>query len=237
MYKTLHYGTTTIDYALSFAERKTLAVRVRPTGEVFVIAPVGSGTAEIEKTLLRKAAWIRRQREFFLSFLPRISERHYVSGEGHYYLGRRYRLKVRPATSAVEEGVTLSKGYLNLRTRFPADTEHSRQLLADWYTARAAYHFPRLLAGRLPAARRYYAGPVELKWKWLARRWGTCRRSGTITLNVELIKAPRECIEYVIVHELCHLGHFNHDKAFYTLLEREWPGWRKVKTRLENLLA
>ena len=233
----LHYGTTVIDYQLAYAERKTLGVRVDPNGEVSVTAPVGTELSIIEEKLRTKAAWIRRQRDYFLSFQPRTGERRYVSGETHLYLGKRYRLKVHRVAREAEEGVRMERGYLHLRSTAPQDRKHAHHLLQCWYEAHARRHFPRLLAARLPAARSFYCGPVALKMKWLTNRWGSCRRAGTITLNYELIKAPTECIEYVIVHELCHLGEFSHGRAFYDLLDREWPGWRKVKERLERTLG
>ncbi|WP_116125624.1 M48 family metallopeptidase [Lewinella sp. IMCC34183] len=233
----IHYGTSTIDFDLTFAERKTMGVRVEPDGEVFVVAPLGTQTDKVRDKVLSKAAWIRRQRDYFLAFYPRRSERRYVSGETHYYLGKQYRLKVHGDLPDVPEGVKLSAGYLHLTTGSPQDANHSRELLNAWYLRQAERHFPTLLAARLPRARTYYTGPVELRWRWLKNRWGTCSRSGVITLNLELIKAPTVCIEYVIVHELCHLKHFHHGKEFYALLEREWPGWEVVKERLERLLA
>jgi|AntRauTorckE5430_2_1112549.scaffolds.fasta_scaffold01813_2 hypothetical protein len=237
MQKQLEYGTTTLDYDLAYADRKTLGVRVSPEGEVSVTAPEGTEMATIEKKLLSKAAWIRRQRDFFLSFQPRRSERRYVSGETHLYLGKQYRLKVHKVDWDIDEGVRLERGYFHLRTTAPEDQERSEKLMRCFYEAYAAMRFPALLKSRLPAARSFYDGPVKLQMKWLTNRWGMCRRSGSITLNYELMKAPVECIEYVIVHELCHLGEFSHGRAFYDLLGREWPGWEGVKERLERVLG
>lgn len=233
----LQYGTTTLAYELTFAERKTLGVRVNPEGEIKVIAPEGTELAAIEEKLMSKAAWIRKQRDFFLSFQPRRSERRYVSGETHLYLGKQYRLKVHKVDWDIDEGVRLERGYFHLRTIDPEDRERSEKLMKRFYEAYASLRFPAFLKARLPTARNFYDGPVKLKMKWLTNRWGMCRRSGTITLNYELIKAPPECIEYVIVHELCHLGEFNHGKAFYNLLEKEWPEWEIVKDRLERILS
>ncbi len=119
MHKQLEYGTTTITYALHFAERKTLGVRVDPTGEVTVVAPLGTALATIEQKLLKKADWIRRQRDFFLAFRPRATERRFLSGETHLYLGRQYRLKVQRVTDGISEGVSLRGGYFHLRTLAP----------------------------------------------------------------------------------------------------------------------
>jgi predicted metal-dependent hydrolase len=237
MHDRIRYGTLTIDFDLTFAERKTMGVRVEPDGAVFVVAPEGTQPDKVRDKVLSKAAWIRRQRDYFLAFNPRRSERQYVSGETHYYLGKQYRLKVHALQLPESEGVKLSAGYLHLTTSSLQDADHSQGLLNAWYLRQAERHFPTLLADRLPRARTYYSGPVDLRWRWLKNRWGTCSRDGVITLNLELIKAPKVCIEYVIVHELCHLVHFHHGKAFYALLDREWPGWGVIKERLEQFLA
>jgi predicted metal-dependent hydrolase len=237
MQKQLQYGTTILKYDLAYADRKTLGVRVNPEGEIRVIAPEGTDMAAIETKLLGKAAWIRRQRDFFLSFQPRRTERRYVSGETHLYLGKQYRLKVHKVDRDIDEGVRLERGYFHLRTMQPEDRERSAEMMKRFYEAYATTRFPALLKARLPAARNYYDGPVKLQMKWLTNRWGMCRSFGTITLNYELMKAPTECIEYVIVHELCHLAEFNHGSAFYNLLEQEWPGWEIVKDRLERIIG
>lgn len=234
---TLDYGTTRLSYTLRFAERKTLGVRVSPDGTVTVTAPPGTPLATVEERLLTKAAWIRRQRDYFLSFEPRRAPRRYVSGETHLYLGKQYRLKVHATEDPAEAGVRLLRGYFHVRTTTPADPDRIADQLRGWYERQADRRFADLLEKRLPAARRYYDGPVKLRARWLANRWGSCRRSGQVTLNYELIKAPVECIEYVLVHELCHLAEFNHGARFFALLEREWPGWRGVKGRLEGGLA
>ena len=237
MDRMLDYGTTRLRYTLRFAERKSLGVRVSPDGSVTVTAPPDTPLATVEERLLSKAAWIRRQRDFFLSFEPRRAPRRHVSGETHLYLGKQYRLKVHAVTDASGADVRLLSGYFHVRTPAPADPDRIEGQLRAWYERQADRRFAALLERRLPAARRYYAGPVRLRAGWLANRWGSCRRSGVITLNYELIKAPVECIEYVLVHELCHLAEFNHGARFYALLEREWPGWRGVKERLEGVLA
>ena len=235
--QSLDYGTTTLRYHLRFAERKSLGVRVSPDGSVTVTAPPDTPLPVIEQRLLTKAAWIRRQRDFFLSFEPRRAPRRYVSGETHLYLGKQYRLKVHPVADKTEERVRLQRGYFHVRTTTPDAPERTEAQLRAWYERQADRRFTALLERRLPAARRYYDGPVKLQARWLTRRWGSCRRSGTLTLNYELIKAPVECIEYVLVHELCHLAEFNHGPRFYALLEAEWPEWEKVKERLERVLA
>ena len=148
----LQYGTTVIDYVLDYAERRTLGVRVSPDGRVSVTAPPGTDLATIERKLLSKAAWIRRQRDYFLSFQPRTSERRYVSGETHLYLGKRYRLKVHQVDGEGEEGVRLERGYLHLRTAArPGPRPLAPAAAAFLRSLRPSAFSP--LAGRPPARR------------------------------------------------------------------------------------
>jgi len=76
-----------------------------------------------------------------------------------------------------------------------------------------------------------------LKLKWMKNSWGRCNGNGQITLNIELIKAPKSCIDYVMAHELCHLTYLNHSRNFYNLLENNYPDWRIAKNRLENFMS
>lgn len=85
--------------------------------------------------------------------------------------------------------------------------------------------------------KKYEVEPNKLEIRKMKHRWGSCSTNGRILLNPELIKAPKACIEYVIVHELCHLVHGDHTKAFFDLQQKEFPEWKKWKRKFENLLA
>lgn len=228
------YGTTTIDYTLTYADRKTLGVRVTPDIAVEVIAPIGSTSKKIKERLLTKAAWIERQKDFFLSFYPKTPPRRYIAGETHLYLGKQYRLKLVESEIA---SVKMARGYITVATKDKADTERIAQQLKTWYEEKAAAYFPKVFAAHLPIARNFYKGTPTLKSRWMKKRWGSCHANGQILLNVELIKAPKPCIEYVIIHELCHLVHLNHSGAFYALLGEYLPGWERVKARLEGVMV
>lgn len=228
------YGTTTIDYTLTYADRKTLGVRVKPDISVEVIAPLGATNEKIKERLLTKAAWIERQKDFFLSFRPKTPPRRYIAGETHLYLGKQYRLKI---VEGETEFVKMARGYITVSTKEKANTDRIAQQLKAWYAAKAAKYLPKVFAAHLPIAKNFYDGTPTLKFRWMQKRWGSCHANGQILLNIELMKAPKPCIEYVIIHELCHLVHLNHSLAFYKLLGAYLPEWERVKGRLEMVLV
>ncbi len=231
---TIDYGTSTIDYTLEYANRRTLGIKVYPDKTVQVIAPTDSAMPLIKEKILSKAAWIVKQQNFFLSFFPKTPPRKYVSGETHLYLGRQYRLKLH---EAAKKNVKLYSGYIHVYTPSKTDKKQIKKQLQEWYAAKAEIHFKQLFEENIFRSKAFYSDTPTLQLRWLEKRWGSCTKKGQIILNIELIKAPKKCIEYVIVHELCHLAHFNHSQAFYQLLEKTYPDWKKTKDRLERLMV
>lgn len=234
MKKSIRYGRSKIDFDLQYVDRKTLGIRVHPNKRVFVLAPNGSDERTVLEKVKGKAAWIRKQQEFFLSFHPFTPKRKFVSGETHLYLGRQYRLKVKQSS---EEGVKLIGKFLIVNTVKKGDRNRVQMLLNEWYVQRAAVYFKKLFAELLPITSSFYNGKSELHYRWMSKRWGSCNSKGKITLNLELIKAPKRCIEYVIIHEFCHLAYLNHSRSFYKLLEDKLPDWRASKEYLEHFMA
>ncbi len=116
-------------------------------------------------------------------------------------------------------------------------TENIEKLLNDWYKTKAIHHFTKFFEANLFIAKQLYEGKPILKYRWMQKRWGSCDKNGQIHLNLELIKAPKKCIEYVIIHEICHLAHLNHSMAFYQLLDKNYPDWRATKDRLERMMV
>lgn len=228
------YGSSTIDYTLEYAERKTLGIKVHPDKSVHVIAPIDSSVDDIKKKVKSKASWILKQQDFFLSFHPITPPRKFVSGETHLYLGKQYKLKLREAT---QESVKLHGGLLEVFVKDKADKKRVEKLLKSWYKEKAIMHFENLFNKLAPTSSSFYDGTPELKYRWMTKRWGSCDKDGGIHLNLELIKAPKKCIEYVIVHELCHLAHLNHSRAFFELLEKLYPNWIDTKNKLEKLMV
>jgi len=228
------YGGRTIDFRLVFAARKTMEIAVYPDGQVVVKAPTGTDPQIIRERLHKRARWIERQLNYFDQFEPRTPARRYVGGESHLYLGRRYRLKIRQGGS---DQVKLIGGFFYVTVNGNPSAQRVKQLLDQWYLEKAAIRFKTLLNQRLPEFLQIDATPPLLIIRRMRTRWGSLSSKGRLSLNMELIRAPQECIDYVITHELCHLKHSRHDHAFYRCLEQHMPDWQKRKHKLEMALV
>ena len=232
----LTWGTDTIRYEVRFlASRQTLAIEVHPDSRVLVRAPLGCPEALIVERVQKRAGWISRQLAEFERYRPRTPTRQYINGESHLYLGRQYRLKLVPGDAA---SVKLTRG--QLLVTLPGEPEpersrdHIRALLHRWYLDRARAVFTEVLDASLLQFKGV-ASP-RLIVRAMQSRWGSLSRAGTMTLNVNLVRAPRPCIEYVVVHELCHSNHRDHDARFFKLLGQVMPDWEQRKQRLEAAL-
>ncbi len=227
----LKFGSKEIEYELSYQDRKTLGIRVYPDCRVKVLAPLDTTEKKLNAKLREKAPWIIKQQLEFLSYHPLTPARKYINGETHLYLGRQYKLRIEKAAA---NEVKLFRGRLLVLKK---DNATAKNLLSEWYRDKATLHFEETLKKILPLFARYNINQPELQIRQMPTRWGSCTTTGKVILNPELIKAPKGCIEYVIIHELCHLIHRNHTRAFFVLQETIMPDWKKWKERLENLLA
>ena len=226
------FGREIICYEVQFlTTRRTLGIEVHPNLQVLVRAPTDCDPAMIAGKVQQRAPWISKRLAEFQQFSPRTPPRQFVSGETHLYLGRQYRLKVCEGTVS---SVKLTQGQLIVSTRSKTQPEQVKVTLQRWYRQRAREVFGEVLdACFKPFAQRGYIHP-QLFVKSMHTRWGSLSSSGLITLNSSLIRAPKGCIEYVVVHELCHLEHKNHGPKFYKLLEQLMPDWLRRKRKLEE---
>lgn len=232
--ESIAYGTRKIDFELQYKKRKTLGITVHPDLKVEVRAPEDANRKEIFEKVRKRASWIVEQQRFFLAFESRGIEYVYKSGESHYYLGRQYLLKIVNGTA---EEVFYRGRDLLIETQ-DKNPENIKKLLEHWYRSRAKLKFPEYAEPFIQRfERKYDVSPNKLYIQKMEKRWGSCSSQGNIILNPELIKAPKACIEYVINHELCHLVHRNHNKAFFDLQNQEMPDWRKWKEKLEVFMA
>jgi predicted metal-dependent hydrolase len=231
---TIAYSDHRFDYTAQFSPRATMAITVFPDGAIRVIAPEATSQDEVERRLRKRARWLIRQKLHFEQFRPRAPERRYVGGETHLYLGRQYRLKLHKGT---EQEVKLKGAFLHVTAPDHRQPDRTQQLVSGWYRdkgrARISERFVAISARFVKMGCR----PPEPIFRSMPRRWGSWSRNGRITLNPDLIRAPTQCIDYVITHELVHLIHPHHGAAFYALLEALMPDWRSRKKRLEMLLS
>jgi predicted metal-dependent hydrolase len=225
------FGSKQIDFNLEYTSRKTLGVSVKPDLTVYVKAPFDTSIEKIKEKLKNKAAWIIRQQNFFLSFHPKQPTRKFISGETHLYMGRQYRLKT---IQGQNESVKLKGKFLLVST---TDKSRTKPMLTEWYLKHAKSKFHSIAQPLIERFRKYKVEPEAIILRNMPTRWGSCTANGKIILNPELIKAPKGCIEYVIIHELCHLVYHDHTRKFIDLQSKEMPDWEKWKLKLEKLLA
>ena len=231
----LEYGKQEIVYRVVRRPRATLEIAVEPDASVVVAAPTDAPLEAIEAKLKKRAAWVMRQQRYFSQFLPRTPERRYIAGETHLYLGRQYRLKV---VLHVQETVKLLRGFIVVQTHRPNRAEITRELVDTWYRGRAHIKFPERLEaclGRFSDSETFR--PKGLIIRQIKQRWGSMSPSGRLLLNLRLIQAPVDAIDYVITHELCHMAEPHHGPAFFELLEKVMPDWERRKHRLERAMA
>lgn len=224
------YGRKTIDFSLLYCDRKTMEIAVHPDSTVIVKAPVQSDITLIEKKIIKRARWILRQLNYFKQFNPKTPDRCYVNGETHLYLGKQYRLKLAEGT---ENSVKLSRGFFHITCRNEPTPSATKKLLNQWYSEKAQLQFTKSLDHCWQNFKHLEIEKPKLSIKQMQKRWGSLSSRGAITLNTNLIKAPKECIDYVVTHELCHLKHHNHSPDFYNLLSSIMPDWEKRKQKLE----
>src|SRR5664280_288894 len=181
----------------------------------------------------KRAGWIRRQQRFFREFLPKMPPRRYVSGETHRYLGRQYRLKV---VEGGEPGVKLKGRFIWISVP-QKSSQGVRRLVERWYLERAKDRLSRSFDRGLERMGKVLAVAPALRIRRMLKRWGSWTRRSGVCLNPELVKAPGSCIDYVVIHELCHAVHGHHGKEFYDLQRRIMPDWEQRKARLEQVGA
>ncbi len=234
MVDVVRYGTEEIEYSITDNSRliSRIRIHVNPNGRIEVEKPPQTQLVDVRTAVQKRARWIVRTRQAAGDARKHSLPRHYVSGESHFYLGRRYKLIVS------EEGRTASTVRLwrgRIVVTLPiADPAAVRRRLKHWYRERAEAFFARKLTELVGG---FQGIDVQPGFQLLAmeKQWGSCSPAGRVSLNPALIKAPTHCVEYVMVHELCHLLEHNHSKRFYRLLDRHCPDWQERKQELDGL--
>ena len=203
-----------------------------PQGRVRVAAPLAVDDEAVRLAVVGKLGWIKRQRAKFQA-QPRQSQRRMVSGESHYFLGRRYRLRVHETTGALRVALR-GKATMDMFVRTDTTVERREQVLQVFYRAELKRLVPELLEKWQPKL-----GVEAHAWgiKRMKTKWGTCSiEAKRIWLNLELAKKPIQCLEYILVHELAHLYERHHNERFISLLDQHLPQWKLLREQLNSSL-
>lgn len=217
---------------------RKVVIKVHPDQRVVATAPIDASDMMIHDAMMKRARWIWQSLQEFAEQTDEILPKRYISGESQFYLGRRYVLKVR-IDSEQTVGVKLLRGKLNvtLNQEIQSASERSmrvKALLEKWYQEKANLIFAERLDLVLPKAS-WVMGTPSFRLIAMKKQWGSCSPKGNLILNPHLIKASKECIDYVILHELCHLKEHNHSERFWRLLTQVMPNWREVKAKLDDM--
>jgi predicted metal-dependent hydrolase len=230
----LTYGEEKIPYQICHLPDRegNVAIHVHPDGSVQVDAPMNTELSDIKIAVQKRARWVVGHIEKAQELREHVLPREYVSGESYYYQGRRFQLKV--ITKLNTKGsVKLQRGKLCVETTDASPTK-VKKLLRAWYRDRAKDYFNKRLKD-ISSRVTWVEEIPEWRLVTMKKQWGSCSPNGVLLLNPHLVKAPRECIEYVLLHELCHLQEHNHSPRFYRLLTEQMMEWRSVKAKLDGM--
>ena len=225
-----------ICYHLERKDVKNLNLRIRKDGNVFVSANEMVSCEEIDKFIHSKAAYVLKAIDHFREMEQyRPQPKQYVSGETFYIQGRGLRLQV----SRASKDAILSDGvYIFLEVIDINDVERKRRIMTRFLNQQCKMVFGEVMDDLYPLIKKYGVEKPTLRIRDMETRWGSCLiKKRIITLNKRLLEAPRNCIEYVVMHELCHLIHPNHSKQFYSFLTMLMPDWKELKDYLDKSAA
>ena len=234
------YGDEAVAYEVarkvfSDDKKKKVTIRVHPDCRIIVTAPNDADSHAIHDAVMKKANWIWDGLKEFRAHQEYVQPKHYVSGEMQFYLGRRYVLKVVEDNNAVAN-TKLLRG--KLLVTLPKFTDKKatlvKALVSQWYKHNATRIYQARLLVLLPQVD-WVTDCPSFKVMSMQKQWGSCSAKGTLMLNPHLVKAPKECIDYVILHELCHIAELNHSERFWRLLAQVMPNYKEVKSRLDEM--
>ncbi|MFI3322981.1 MAG: SprT family zinc-dependent metalloprotease [Rikenellaceae bacterium] len=226
-------GDIVINYEVHYSIRKTISMQVRGKDMMVIVKlPIGYSPSYAEKFVSEKVNWIQKSIDKLSSAQEKIPVRSYIDGSSHLLLGKTYTLKfVKGSQSRVE----CDDNFIYVTTVAP---EYMEPILRVWYENKANELITPIFTDITFAfSERHNVMPKSLEYKYVKSFWGLCTSKGAIRLNIDLVRAPLECIEYIIMHELCHLLHHDHSPRFYNTLTMEMPDWERRKKLLNDTIS
>lgn len=229
----IKYGEDKITFGIERKKVKNVNLNIRVNGEVVVTVREEVPLDFIMNFVERKARWIIKQTKYFKDHATESTAmKEFVSGETIKYLGKQYRLKIQESP---DEQVKYFRGYIYLYVKDKTSYRRKEELLNSWFDFRCKEIFNEIYNKVYPTLSKYNIPSVKITIRKMKSRWGSClAQKETIILNRELIKAPKYCIEYVILHELVHLMYKDHNKEFYDFLYTLMPDWKERKRILDE---
>lgn len=224
------YGTENIEFNVEFAKRKTILIEVEAPRMITVTAPKGTEEKKILETVKTKSNWIARKIFEIKEMEHRKRKKQYVNGESFIYLGRNYSLQIIYDENIKFPEAKLYRGKFYIYTN-TKDEDIMKKALEKWYKEKAKEKIEERI--------KYYQANFDIKPKKVIikdqqKRWGSCNMNQELRFNWKSIMAPSPILDYIVVHEMCHMVYMNHSKEFWKLLESILPDYKERKEALRN---
>ena len=223
-----------IEFKVIYSRRRSLGISVLPDSSVIVRVPYLTSNKTISRIVQKKAAWIIKHRDNYKIREHIQPGRIYENDSIHLFRGKESVLKIEKTTRSY---IRFNCSIIELGLQKSDDPEAIKKLLYKGYKDEAAKAFPVMVSNIISRYENEKFNPTGLIIRTMKRRWGSCSNKGIITLSTELIKLPDLYLEYVIIHELCHLKHHNHGTGYYRLLSELYPDWRQVRKELRKYIT
>jgi len=220
-----------IHYTIERSRRRTMAIIIRRDGQVDVKVPLRTSDTDVNSFISSKQNWILKHLGRIESMFSQ-QKKSYTDGEVHYFLGNRVTLNIIEAT---KNRVYIDGAVIIIEHKGVWVPENGEKILNTLYKKLASQVFTERLELLLEKFSSYKFKPSGLKVRTTISRWGSCSAKGSITLSTNLMKKRVELIDYVILHELCHLRHRNHGPNFYKLLEEVCPDYKVLRKELKGV--
>jgi predicted metal-dependent hydrolase len=222
-----------IEFRVIYSGRRTLGISILPDSSVIVRAPYLTSFKTICKVVQQKSDWIFKHRDIYKEKVKSKLNGKYVTGEVHLFRGNESVLKIEKSGKTY---VRFNDSTIDLGLDKTDDARAIKLLLYQGYKNEALIIFPDIMNNVLKKFEDQMFKPTRLVIRTMKRRWGSCTNKGIITLSTELIKLPDIYIEYVILHELCHLKYHNHGADYYKLLSELFPEWKSIRKELRRYI-
>jgi predicted metal-dependent hydrolase len=230
---TITYKSQNLEFELIRKNVKNINLNTKPDMTITISANEKVPLDYIKSFVKDKAPWIMKNISYFKDVQSEIHiKKDYVSGESFKYLGKQLRLRVQEAE---KEEVKYYRGFIYLSVNDKEDYKKKDFLMSKWYRGKATIIFEESLDKMYQLIEKYEIKKPSISIRTMKARWGSCIKDKNIVLlNYELIKAPKYCIDYVVLHELIHFKFRNHDKEFYSFMTALMPDWKKRKDILDE---
>ena len=222
-----------INYKIIYSRRRSIGISIGPDSGVIVRAPYRTSVKTIENLVLSKSTWIKKHLENYQVAKRINSQKSFSDGKPVLFRGIEYIIRIIESKTYF---IKLAENEIEIGLKNIEERDKAASMLEKWYKSIAESVFRKKIEEILIRFKNYNFVPTELSVRMLKRRWGSCTSKGKITISSELVKLDDIYLEYVILHELCHLRHHNHGKEFYKLLSEVFPEWKQRRNELKKYI-